>query len=91
MAKLRYVDRMARRFRDTEPLRAQGATDVTVEEMETTVADYYRKTVQEQQLSGDLALDTGDRALAGGLLQKVSEPGPVCGQAIREQAGPRAA
>jgi hypothetical protein len=58
MAKLRYVDRMARRFRDTEPLRAQGATDVTVEEMETTVADYYRKTVQEQQSSGDLALDT---------------------------------
>jgi Putative zinc-binding metallo-peptidase len=58
MAKLRYVDRMARRFRDTEPLRPQGATDVTVEEMETTVADFYQKKLEEQQSSGDLALDT---------------------------------
>jgi len=58
MAKLRYVDRMARRFRDTEPLRPQGATDVTVEEMETTVADFYQKKLEEQQSSGDLALDS---------------------------------
>jgi hypothetical protein len=58
MAKLRYVDRMARRFRDTEPLRPQGAMDVTVEEMETTVADFYQKTFEGQQSSGDLALDT---------------------------------
>jgi pimeloyl-CoA synthetase len=58
MAKLRYVDRMARRFHDTEPLRLQGATDVTVEEMETTVADFYQKALEEQQASGDLALDT---------------------------------
>src|SRR4030081_2498881 len=34
-AKLRYVDRMARRFREVEPVRPQGRTDVTVEEMET--------------------------------------------------------
>ncbi|HEY4228635.1 MAG TPA: putative zinc-binding metallopeptidase, partial [Thermoanaerobaculia bacterium] len=39
MAKLRYVDRMARRYRDVEPLRPQGHTDITVEEMETTVED----------------------------------------------------
>ena len=58
MAKLRYVDRMARKFRDTEPLRPQGATDLTVEEMETTVADFYQKAVEEQQASGDLALDS---------------------------------
>jgi pimeloyl-CoA synthetase len=58
MAKLRYVDRMARRFLETEPIRSQGATDVTVEEMETTVADFYQKALEEQQGSGDLALDT---------------------------------
>jgi len=58
MAKLRYVDQMARKFRDVEPVRPQGATDVTVEEMETTVADFYQKALEEQQASGDLALDT---------------------------------
>src|SRR5437667_3122867 len=42
MAKLAYVDRMARRFRDVEPVRPQGATDVTVQEMETTVEQVYR-------------------------------------------------
>src|ERR1700758_3513527 len=29
LAKLRYVDRVARKFRDAEPVRPQGATDVT--------------------------------------------------------------
>jgi hypothetical protein len=58
MAKLRYVDRMARKFRDAEPLRPQGATDVTVEEIETTVADFYSKELEKQQASVELALDT---------------------------------
>ncbi len=58
MAKLKYADRMARKFGDTEPIRPQGATDVTVEEMETTVADHYRKALEEQQSSVELALDT---------------------------------
>jgi len=58
MAKLRYVDGMARKFRDVDPVRPQGATDVTVEEMETTVADFYRRTLEEQQSSVELPLDT---------------------------------
>ena len=44
MRKLRYVDRMARRLRDSEPVRPHAATtDVTVEEMETTVEEFYRR------------------------------------------------
>jgi hypothetical protein len=58
MAKLRYVDKMAKKFRDVEPLRPQGATDVTVEEMETTVADFYSKALEEQQARMELPLDT---------------------------------
>lgn len=58
LAKLRYVDRMARRFRGTEPLRKRGHTDVTVEEMETTVEDFYKQAIEEQGQAVDLALDT---------------------------------
>ena len=58
MAKLRYVDRMARRYREVEPLRPQGHTDITVEEMETTVEEHYRKALEEQTQSVDLALDS---------------------------------
>ncbi len=58
MAKLRYVDRMAWRLRDAEPVRPQGHTDITVEEMETTVEDFYKKALEEQGQSVLLALDT---------------------------------
>src|SRR2546426_11280040 len=58
MAKLRYVDRMARKFGDTEPIRPQGSTDLTVEEMETTVEDFYKKALEQQQSTVELALDT---------------------------------
>jgi hypothetical protein len=58
LAKLRYVDRMARRFRGTEPLRKRGHTDVTVEEMETTVEDFYKQAVEQPAQAEELALDT---------------------------------
>ncbi len=58
LAKLRYVDRMARRFRDTEPLRKRGHTDVTVEEMETTVEEFYKQAVEAPAQPVELALDT---------------------------------
>jgi hypothetical protein len=41
MAKLRYVDRQARRVADLPPLRPLGATDVTVEQMDVTVEQFY--------------------------------------------------
>jgi hypothetical protein len=58
LAKLKYVDRMARRFRDVEPLRKRGHTDVTVEEMETTVEEFYQQALEQQGGTEELALDT---------------------------------
>lgn len=58
MDKLRYVDRMARQWRNVDPLRPRGRTDITVEEMETTVADFYEAALSQQPSPGDLPLDT---------------------------------
>jgi len=57
LAKLKYVDRMARRFGDGEPLRPRGRTDVTVEEMDTTVADFYRAALAEPLSAEELPLE----------------------------------
>ena len=57
MQKLRYVDRMVRGVSNLDPVRKQGDTDITVEEMETTVAEFYERAMSEQPLPGDLALD----------------------------------
>jgi hypothetical protein len=58
MQKLRYVDRMARKLGAVDPVRAQGDTDITVEEMDATVAEFYERALAEQPSPGDLALDT---------------------------------
>lgn len=58
MAKLKYMDRIARRFGDAEPLKPQGHTDITVEEMEDTVEQFYESHALEQRDAGELLLDT---------------------------------
>jgi len=58
MEKLRYVDRVARRLRDVEPARPSGRTDITVEEMDTTVAEFYRRSAEEERSTMELPLDT---------------------------------
>jgi hypothetical protein len=57
LAKLRYMDRIAHELGGIEPVRRRGIPDVTVDEMESTVAEFYRRTTEEVPL-GDLALDT---------------------------------
>jgi len=58
MRKLEYVDRMAGELGDTEPVRSAGQTDVTTDEMEQTVEQFYRDIhVDESPLIADLALD----------------------------------
>ncbi|HXZ34303.1 MAG TPA: putative zinc-binding metallopeptidase [Terriglobales bacterium] len=57
MAKLLYVDRITKKLGNTDPLRRRAETDVTVDEMDMTVADFYHRDGQEVQL-GDLLLDT---------------------------------
>ena len=58
LEKLRYMDRVARALKDSEPVRRRGYPDVTVDEMESTVAEFYRQSVAEQIPVVDLALDT---------------------------------
>jgi hypothetical protein len=57
LAKLRYVDRIAKQFRDAEPLRPRGRKDVTVDDMENTVAEFYDDILNQQPSPGDLPLD----------------------------------
>jgi len=58
MRKLLYVDRVAREAGDRPPVHAAGETDITVEEMEQTVEDFYRqRDVDESRLVDSLALD----------------------------------
>jgi hypothetical protein len=58
MRKLRYVDRVARSVADSDPLRPMGRTDVTVEQMETTIADFYRRhAATDAEAVTGLALD----------------------------------
>jgi len=57
LVKLHYVDKLARKLRDTDPIRATGATDITVEEMDKTVAEFYQAST-EPASSVELPLDT---------------------------------
>jgi hypothetical protein len=56
--KLRYVDRVAKELANIEPTRARGRKDITVDEMETTVGEFYEAVLSEQPSTGELSLDT---------------------------------
>jgi hypothetical protein len=58
LEKLKYVDRIARKFGDVEPIRRRGRTDITADEMESTVGEFYRLTLPEEIPVEELALDT---------------------------------
>jgi hypothetical protein len=57
MAKLQYMNRIARTLGNVDPVRRRGRTDITVDEMEATVAEFYQRTNDDIPLA-DLALDT---------------------------------
>jgi hypothetical protein len=57
LAKLQYVDRIAHKIGDAEPIRRRGHTDITVDEMESTVGEFYRLTLPEEIPVQELALD----------------------------------
>jgi hypothetical protein len=57
MAKLQYMNRIARKLGNEDPLRRRGRTDITVDEMEATVSEFYQRVNDEVPLV-DLALDT---------------------------------
>jgi hypothetical protein len=56
MAKLRYVDRTARRLGKTEPSVRLASTDITVEEMNMTVEEFFRAQAPGPELV-DVALE----------------------------------
>ncbi len=58
LAKLNYVDRVARKLAHTDPIRQNGRADITVEEMEATVAEFYQRVNEEDFAVTGLALDT---------------------------------
>src|ERR1043165_6187228 len=42
MTKLQYMDRIGRDLGNVDPLRKRGTPDITVQDMEMTVAEFYR-------------------------------------------------
>src|SRR6516162_2197219 len=58
MAKLRYMDRIARTLGKTDPPRRRGRPDISVEEMEPTVREFYRQTSVEEIPVEEMKLDT---------------------------------
>jgi hypothetical protein len=57
MQKLKYMDRIAKKFADVEPLKPMGYADITVEEMEDTVEQFYERHAAEARDPGELLLD----------------------------------
>ena len=57
MVKLQYMNRIAKELGSADPVRRRGRTDITVDEMETTVAEFYQQVNDGVPLE-DLALDT---------------------------------
>ena len=57
LTKLKYMNRIARELGNVDPVRRRGRTDVTVDEMESTVGEFYRQSLNEEFPTGDLALD----------------------------------
>lgn len=47
MVKLEYMDRIARQLGNADPLRKRGTPDITVADMELTVAEFYRHSGDE--------------------------------------------
>ncbi len=63
MRKLRYVDRIARRLRASEPPVPSGEADVTVEEMDSTVEEFYRRLARQSRTAVKVAVEADLRDL----------------------------
>jgi hypothetical protein len=55
--KLRYVDRMARKFANADPIVNTGEVDITVDDMRLTVAQFYERAERERRARIDVAMD----------------------------------
>lgn len=50
LAKLKYMERIARQLGNADPLRKRGTPDITVDDMEVTVGEFYRHVSEEVPL-----------------------------------------
>ena len=57
MAKLQYMDRLARELSNVDPVRKKGHTDITVDEMEMTVGELYHPASDDVPII-DMATNT---------------------------------
>jgi hypothetical protein len=58
LAKLEYVDRIAKDLGDKDPLRSVGKAELPVDEMQATIEDFYRERSPDETLAvADLPLD----------------------------------
>ena len=74
MAKLKYMERIARDLGNIDPLRKRGTPDITVADMETTVGEFYRHTTEQIPLL-EVALDSDLAAILNvSKKRKTSEP-----------------
>jgi hypothetical protein len=58
LQKLKYVDDMARKVRDAEPVVATGDFDITVSEMNQTLEQFYERLKRQNRAAFKLSLDT---------------------------------
>src|SRR6266850_7999179 len=74
--KLRYVDRVARRVRDQDPVVSTGDFDITVEDMKLTVEQYYRRMTRQNGAAVNVALeaDLSDMFITRGRRRKGIQP-----------------
>jgi hypothetical protein len=52
------MDRIGRMLRDADPVIAHGDTDITVDEMNVTVGEFYQRALDQQLVPGELPFDT---------------------------------
>lgn len=54
--KLHYVDRIAKKLGDSDPVVGQGDFDLTVEQMDLTLEEFYRRSMEATHHASDLAM-----------------------------------
>ena len=52
------MERIGRKLGDVDPAVAHGDTDITVDEMDVTVGEFYQRALDQQLTPGELPLDT---------------------------------
>jgi len=58
MRKLRYVDSVVRALRDKDPVVSTGSFDLTVEDMQVTVGEFYKRMMRRNGAAVNVALES---------------------------------